>query len=435
MLLELFRLENLSDLQSPKILLLVCTFAIPFSLLSAPVVRTYFEWWVYWYRSRCYGLERIGIHESHKDEDDKTGGAVPSAGDKSNGSITVHSLVIYPIKSCGYIRVSKAPVVDEGLLYDRLFCFAQRGTDPKEIGNELSVRWKFVTQRNLAKMANVKVEIWLPCAYEGASQETKGLLLLRFPSTSSKGPPWLVRIPLAPSFEQRVDKKDVLEPVNIWRDTPRALKIVSTEASKPPSWIVALRQYLGVSGDLGLFYLPQDHLRKVYRNAPREVDHGWQPKVGFGDSYPIHIVNLSSVRDLEQAINGGVTNQMPGGDHATRQGSDVTLNFLQFRPNIIFQGPPAYAEDHWKRIKIAQSEFIVTNRTARCPLPNVNQDTSERHSREPLTTMTKSRCIDEGAAGTPCFGMMMVPVSQRGIVEVGAQVEVVETGKHLYIRM
>ena len=435
MLLELFGLKSLSNLQFHKASLLVIIFVMPIFLWSVPVICTFPAWLVFWYRSKCYGLRRIGDSENHKDEAKSDGTVAHAACNGSTAMGTTHSLVIYPIKSCGYVKVSKAPVVEEGLLFDRVFSFAQKVSVPNETENKISAPWKFITQRNLANMANIKVEIWLPCAYEHASQRTKGLLLLKFPSATRKRPPWLARIPLAPSIKQSVDKEDSLEPVNIWRDTPRALKVVSTESLNPPSWIVALRQYLGVAEDLGLFYLPQDHLRKVYRNAPRQDEHGWQPKVGFGDSYPIHIVNLSSVRHLEHHINENDKKRVASKHPASRQAFDLTLNFLQFRPNIIVQGYEAYAEDHWKRIRIGHSEFVVTNRTARCPLPNVNQDTGERHSREPLTTMTKSRCIDEGAAGTPCFGMMMVPVSQRSVIEVGSRVEALETGEHLYVRM
>ena len=439
MLLSLFGLEHLFDaplnLRSPHPFFAISSVVLllPLVLFLAPTLSTWLEWQIYWYRSRVSGLRKIGISDTHVDQTDAV---VNDGQDPVKVVGKIDSLVLYPIKSCGYIKVNHAPVVEEGLLFDRLFCFAQLEHNIDASSKAASTRWRFITQRNLSKMANVKVEIWLPCSYRNATQSTNGILLLRFPSASSTRPPWLVRLPLFPKTEKIPDGEGMLlEPVSIWMDSPPALKIVSTETPSPPSWIVALRQYLGVSNHLGLFYLPQSHLRKVFRNAPNQTEHGWQPKVGFGDSYPIHIVNIASVCDLEQDIrerNGKADSAKNTGSHPAL---DLTLNFLQFRPNIIINGPQAYAEDNWKRITIGKSEFIVTNRTARCPLPNVDQDTGERHSHEPLTTMTKTRCIDKGAAGTPCFGMMMVPVARRSFVEVGGLIEVLQTGEHLYVRL
>ena len=415
--------RSLLDHHLTLIVVLLCSLLF----LSLPRLLGWIEWQYFKYCSRPKGYRRVGEYEESIDPLTSGNASVDNGQSSSKGTAmgtTIHDLVIYPIKSCGYIKVKKAPFAREGLLFDRLFCFAQQeiSTDPNT--KVLTSSWKFMTQRSLPNMARINVEVWLQGVYEKSSLSTDGLLLLKFPSGSSDRPPWLVRLPLTPSLKDSYGRPQNLDPVSIWKDTPSALKVVSTECSNPPMWLLRLRQFLKVSKHIGLFYLPQDHLRQVFRNAPKAAELGYQPRVAFGDSYPLHMVNIASVEDLAQAIDQRATED---------ETEDEAINHLRFRPNIVVKGPSAWEEDQWTRIKIRDSDFIVTNRAGRCPMPNVNQDTGEKHQREPLATMKKERCIDEGAPSLPCFGMMMVPVPQEGVVSVGDLVEILETGKHHYI--
>lgn len=84
--------------------------------------------------------------------------------------------------------------------------------------------------------------------------------------------------------------------------------------------------------------------------------------------------------------------------------------------------------------------YHVSCRTTRCQLPNVDQDTGERDKQEPLQTLKKTRAyVDEGAGSNPCLGMQMVPLLKDEMgsesLAVGDNVEVLEMGKHFYVRM
>ena len=411
-------------------LVLLC----PLLLLSLPRLSNWMEWQYFKYRSRPKGYQRVGEYEDSTGPLTSGNASVDSGQTSSKGTATratIHDLVIYPIKSCGYSKVKKAPFGREGLLFDRLFCFAQQETSQDPNTELPTSSWKFMTQRSLPNMARIKVEIWLRGVYEKSSLNTDGLLLLKFPSGSSARPPWLVRLPLTPSTKDSYGRPRKLDPVSIWKDTPSALKVVSTESSQPPVWLLRLRQFLKVSKHIGLFYLPQDHLREVFRNAPTAAELGYQPSVAFGDSYPLHMVNLASVKDLAQVIDQRAVERET--EDNPERASEEAINHLRFRPNLVVKGSLAWEEDHWTRIKIIDSEFIVTNRAGRCPMPNIDQDTGAKHHREPLATMKEERCIDEGAPSLPCFGMMMVPVPRKGVVSVGDFVEILETGKHRYI--
>lgn len=62
-----------------------------------------------------------------------------------------------------------------------------------------------------------------------------------------------------------------------------------------------------------------------------------------------------------------------------------------------------------------------------------------RDKHEPDRTLRRERDIDPGAAKMACLGMQMVPLLKdpdvAEQVSVGDEVEVLEVGKHRYIRM
>ena len=50
-----------------------------------------------------------------------------------------------------------------------------------------------------------------------------------------------------------------------------------------------LRRYLGINNHLTLFRVDdRKHLRKVFRNAPRKDEAGYQPVVAFQDAVGYH---------------------------------------------------------------------------------------------------------------------------------------------------
>lgn len=127
---------------------------------------------------------------------------------------------------------------------------------------------------------------------------------------------------------------------------------------------------------------------------------------GFADAYPIHLLNMASVRD----VAANCADEIP------------ELSVRRFRANVIIQGPGKFVEDEWKRIVIGGSsedadgvEIYTACRTIRCKLPNVDPDTGVRHPREPDRTLKRYRRIDAGDLTNACLGMQCVP-AVRGII-------------------
>lgn len=354
----------------------------------------------------------------------------------------VKSLWIYPIKSCRGVELETGTVVGTGMKYDRQFSFAQLSSKfpvsantPQE--EKAKHTWKFLTQRSLPPMATIKTEVWVPDPSSPTYTErhpnvqSGGVLVIRFPHVQSEEgimgkvkdllalgqPEREVHILFNPIQEQISEKGYTVEGMEIWKDKPRSLIIASTE--KDDQWIQELRSYLGITNHLALFrVLKGEQPREVYRCAPRKEELGYQPTVGFQDAYPLHILNLASVRDVESKLQKGAP----------------PLSARNFRPNIIITGGGAYDEDSWKRIKIGGYQYYVSCRTVRCLLPNVNPLTGKRHRSEPNRTLKGFRCIDAGDPKNACLGMQMVPALEHSRIEVGDEVKVVEMGEHLYIK-
>ncbi|KAL8298515.1 hypothetical protein RB600_003167 [Gaeumannomyces tritici] len=371
----------------------------------------------------------------------------------------IQSLWIYPLKSCRGIELDKSRVVPAGLEFDRLYTLAQLHSpfpvalDAPE-ADRAAHSWHFVTQRQFPRLATVEVELWRPdlvkCQRRGFASGD-AFLIVRFPwreagwrgalawvaAKALRGrdgrPEREVMLPVDfPSGAEIEAKGYKYEQVKIWNDTVTALNM---ESELPEE----LQLYLGVSNKLGLFRIDPSHLREVYRGAPDRETAGYQPVTGFQDAFPLHLLSLSSVQDLE--------------DKLEKDENLSRLDARRFRANIIntVNGTPAYEEEKWKAIRFLPEpdtpldpvDFHVSCRTVRCKLPNVDQDLGVRHAVEPDKSLRRHRNVDEGAPLSGCLGMQMTPTFKKAggrvlemesTVAIGMSVKVLETGPHRYVK-
>ncbi|KAI8633345.1 MOSC domain-containing protein [Xylariaceae sp. FL1651] len=384
---------------------------------------------------------------------------------------TIQSLLIYPVKSCRGVEVTRSRVLPQGLEFDRLFTFAQlKSPFPVSVDStdeeKSQHRWEFITQRQYARLATVKVDLWLPDEMKLRKQSMRtreAFLILRYPwkdegwrgllsvITAKLGggkaaqPEKEIMLPIDfPSVAEIKEKGYTFEDVRIWKETVTALNM-STEVPEE------LRLYLGVSNKLGLFRINPAALREVYRCAPRKEEAGYQPVTGFQDAFPLHMMNLNSVQQFSKEV--------PKDDELKQ------LDVRRFRANIILSGAPAFDEETWKKARFRPGKsglyndtvFHVSSRTVRCKLPNVDPETGIRHPREPDHSLRTRRNVDEGAPRMGCLGMQLTPLfdeknayeprSGSGLlgddsndedrlsawVAVGMTVDVEERGEHRYI--
>lgn len=346
----------------------------------------------------------------------------------------VENLYVHPIKSCKAVGMEEAEVLSAGFKHDRKFTFAEFREAPEAGAVSSKTQpggWHFVTQRKYGKLANIRVDIWVPdpesleYAPGEPNVQSDGVLVVRYPDLDQGTRKYEVQrsfeLPFHPTKSQIVNQGYTMEKLTVWKDCPESLLITSTNRADSPPWIKDIQAYIGCSKPFALFRVATGHDRQVFRNAPRKEELGYQSVVGFADSYPLHILGLASVADLDHRLT-----------HVIPRFSTSTAP--RFRANIYFKGPSAYAEDSWKRIRIGQQIYYVACRTTRCELPNTDQYTGTKHRSEPSKTMKSYRDIDPGAGpGRACLGMQMVPAAEQGTIKVGDGIEILETGEHYYI--
>jgi uncharacterized protein YcbX len=338
------------------------------------------------------GCRRFGLPAGQSNLKDQYSQTKPNS-----HTARIKALFTYPIKSCRGVELPASEVDSTGLKYDRMFTFAQLHSKqaPPEVGSEPSPdwqhEWRFITARELPRLALVKTELWVPDlrrpaptqptghvrhvsddtplgdrirsrsrkgtvvlesagidADRGRKQSVPfiatdwrsngGCLVIRFPFEPDFNPLGLrtetvtIKVPLAPTLERAEVKGYTSEDVTVWKDCPQAMNITN---EIPAQDLEKLRYFLGVSKPLGLFRKDETHLRPVTKNLSEDLADG-RFEIGFADSYSAHILNLASVRALDASLpeDAGMKNRMDA---------------RRFRANIYIEGPAAFEEDNWKR--------------------------------------------------------------------------------------
>ena len=173
-------------------------------------------------------------------------------------------------------------------------------------------------------------------------------------------------------------------PATLWGEAIGGLSVTPDAAA----WLHA---FLGVPCDL--VALPQDASRwqegKPFR-AP----------LGYADGNPFHLISTASLATL------GSASRSP----------------LDFRPNFVIDGAPAFAEDGWRRLRIGPVGFQAVESCSRCSVVNVDPD--GHMTAEPLRTLARQR----RQGRVILFGQHLILDGEPGaIVQVGDTVTVLES--------
>jgi uncharacterized protein YcbX len=155
----------------------------------------------------------------------------------------------------------------------------------------------------------------------------------------------------------------------------------------------------------------QKPVRLVYLHdlSERRVDPtfgGAEDRVSFADGFPLLITSTASLEDLNYRL-------------------DAPIAMDRFRPNLVVDGAPVWAEDTWRRLKIGGLSFRVVKPCSRCAIPTLDPLTGEAlEGNEPLRALS---AFHRAANGGIIFGQNAIP-DEIGTLKVGDTVEVVETG-------
>lgn len=363
-------------------------------------------------------------------------GRPPSSEETSAEWWRLKSLWIYPVKGCGGVELNRGTIISTGMEYDRQFTFAQlRSPFPVALHTpekEKSAHtWECVTQKDFPRLARVRTEMWVPdqstdtYSPHAEDVESGGVIIISFPyqefgwrglfakwGAALKGavPEMEFRVPYDPSPAQIEKSGYKAENMNIWNETITALNL---EIEIPEE----MRYYLGISNKLGLFRLCNTSNNSEFQSQNLE---GGKPELepisGFQDVYPIHLVNLASIRDIESKM--------------VKTRTTPRLSAANFRANLIITGPDAYHENCWRRIKIGFYEYDVVHRTSRSKRLKSEIDGKKCQD----GTIWNYRTEDEGPGlDVLTLGMNMIPLSKEAALRVGDEILLLEIDAHCNI--
>lgn len=174
-------------------------------------------------------------------------------------------------------------------------------------------------------------------------------------------------------------------PVEIWGDQVH-LPVADAGANR---W---LSEILGREARLA--WMPDDVERPVNPRYATPED-----RTSLTDGYPLHLVGSGSMADLNARL-------------------DEPVGVERFRPNIYVEGPPAFDEDEWERVRIGGCELRVVKPCPRCTVTTVDPARGTRGT-EPLRTLSTYRRREGGVM----FGQNALHGGE-GTLRVGDAVEV-----------
>lgn len=104
--------------------------------------------------------------------------------------------------------------------------------------------------------------------------------------------------------------------------------------------------------------------------------------VSFTDAAPILVTSASSLDWIRE-----------------RASEDFTMD--RFRPNLVVSGFEPWEEDRWARFRIGEAELFASIPWPRCPIPQIDQTSAQRH-REPALVLRAHRwCTDASTMSEP----------------------------------
>ena len=267
----------------------------------------------------------------------------------------VVSIHTYPIKSCYRVDHERVEVEPWGMAGDRRWCVVDPATG------------EAITQRDNRSLTQIRPQ---PLSGMGVVLRTAGQADLK--------------------VAEPVDGE--LVDVSVWSFTGRAVRA----GAAADDWLSS-----ALDQKVRLVWLADPTQRAVESPYAAPGD-----RVSFADGYPVLLGNLGSVASLNDLIaeSGSLEGPLP---------------MTRFRPNIVIDDAPAWAEDSWLggRVRIGDVVFRVPKPCDRCVVTTTDQETGVR-GHEPLRTLGRHRNINQKLL----FATNLIP-DGRGWISVGDAVE------------
>jgi uncharacterized protein YcbX len=162
-----------------------------------------------------------------------------------------------------------------------------------------------------------------------------------------------------PMLELAFDAGNAATIVSVWNDRCPAFD----QGEVARHWLSEFLQ-----GDYHLVRFDPTHKRSSSMQWTRDINALNQ----FSDGYPLLVLSRASVDDL-----------------SARVGRKLPMN--RFRPNLVLEGLPAYAEDSVHEFTSGAVQLRVVKPCTRCKITTTDQDTGQVDGEEPLRTLKTYR--------------------------------------------
>lgn len=280
-------------------------------------------------------------------------------------SLRLRQLCVYPVKSLRGILVQEWPLDARGLAWDRHWMLVMPNGG-------------FVSQRQLPRMALIDTAI------------ADGELRLSMNGHGSVTLP-LQGDPTGEEFDAKV-----------WRD-PCRVEPVSESAS---AW---LNRVLQPRQPLRLVRMAQGFRRRHVQ--PQRF--GPETHTRFADASPCLVTNQASLERLNRHLQG-------------RQLAPVDMR--RFRPNLVIDGLPAFAEHHYRLLEHVDTGLHVrlVDPCQRCVVTTIDPDSASADpGREPFASLVDLNPMP-GNPRAPAFGVNAVPLGDPATLRVGDRLRLSE---------
>ena len=272
----------------------------------------------------------------------------------------VSDLFVYPIKSCGGIRVDSADLWETGLYLDRLWML-------------VTADGRFVSQRTVPRLALVRTAL----KFESLQLRAPGMLRLDIPIAGFDY-----------SDARRVD-------VEVWGTRVEAFP----ENDLVNTWF---SRFL----DLPV------RLVRIDPDFRRICDPAWtgnqEAITQFADGFPLLVISKASLDDLNRRLEAAGKAAVP---------------MERFRPNVVIDGVDAYEEDYLSTVSTPAYEFRMVKPCARCGIPSIDQETGEPGT-EPGHTLAAYRHNPRVHGVTFGMNAIVVRGADEAVIRVGDDLQV-----------
>ena len=275
-------------------------------------------------------------------------------------NLSLSEINIYPIKSLGGISLKETLIEERGLQYDRRWMLVTENGE-------------FLTQRELPKMATIKVSI-----------EEQGLSVKTEAGHS-------ISIPFVPNSDQKLS-------VTVWSSKCKASFYDKT-----------IDEFFSdaLNTNCRLVYMADESKRKV---SPSYAIRKFEDIVSFADGYPVLLIGEGSLADLNSKL-------------------EKPVSMDRFRPNIVIKSTAPFEEDGWKKIAVGDAVFHLVKPCARCVMTTIDQQTGRSAGVEPLKTLASYRLVKKLGKQKINFGQNLIAEKSGERIKLGDRVTILETRK------